>query len=216
MGFMKNLIIQMRKKTHVEEIDYTFVIDCMKEYRSPRAKITSLLRNEELIRVKKGLYLFGYDYRKTLYSPEIMANKIYGPSYVSLEYALAYYGLIPEHVAEVTSVSVKRTRNFDTPIGRFSYQHIPTELYRISFNLVQVRDNATALIASAEKALADLLYLRKIHVETLQELKELLFDDLRLDEALVDQMKIETFRELLKVGGTSTLKLLIDWIGRKK
>lgn len=213
---MTDVMMQIRKKVQGEEIDYTFLMDCLKDYKSPRAKLTTLLKKGDLIRVKKGLYLFGYDYRKGPYSQEIMANKIYGPSYISREYALAYYGLIPEYVVEMTSVSTKRSRNFNTPIGRFSYEHLPAVLYRVGFNLVRVRDNATALLATAEKALADLLYLRKAHPETRKELLELLFDDLRLDEALVSRMRIGIFRDILKAGGGPALKLLIEWIGEEK
>src|SRR6202008_2894394 len=117
-------------KSQSEEIDYTFVMDCLKDYKSPRAKLTGLLQKGDLIRVKKGIYLFGPEYRKGPYSPEVLANKIYGPSYVSREYALAYYGLIPEYVVEVTSISTKRARNFDTPMGRFSYARLPSKLYQ--------------------------------------------------------------------------------------
>jgi hypothetical protein len=207
---------QLRNKSQGEEIDYTFVMDCLKDYKSPRSKLTTLLQKGELIRVKKGLYLFGSDYRKGPYSPEIMANKIYGPSYISREYALAYYGLIPEHVVEVTSVSTKRARNFDTPIGRFSYARLPPKLYQVNFNLVSIRNNETALLATAEKALADLLYFRNDHPETLNELVDLLFDDLRLDDALVSRMRIGMFTEILKAGGAPTLKLIIEWLKGQK
>lgn len=213
---MTNIILQLRSKSQGEEIDYTFVMDCLKDYKSPRAKLTKLLQKGDLIRVKKGLYLFGSDYRKEPYSPEIMANKIYGPSYVSREYALAYYGLIPEYVTEVTSVSTKRARSFDTPIGRFSYARLPLELYKVNFNLVSVRNNATALLATAEKALADLLYFRDDHPETLNELMELLFDDLRLDDELVSRMRIGMFTEILKAGGSPVLKLIIEWLKGQK
>lgn len=209
-------MVHLRSKSQGEEIDYTFVMDCLKNYKSPRAKLTTLLKNKDLIRVKKGLYLFGSDYRKGSYSPEIIANKIYGPSYVSREYALAYYGLIPEHVAEVTSVSTKRDRNFDTPIGRFSYVHLPPKLYQVNFNLVSVRNNETVLMATAEKALADLLYFRDDHPETLNELLDLLFDDLRLDDALIRRMRIGMFAEILKAGGSPALKLLIEWLQGQK
>lgn len=213
---MTNIMVQLRSKSQGEEIDYTFVMDCLKDYKSPRAKLTTLLQKGDLIRVKKGLYLFGPDYRKGPYSPEILANKIYGPSYVSREYALAYYGLIPEYVAEVTSISTKRARNFDTPIGRFSYAHLPPKLYQVNFNLVSVRNNETALLATAEKALADLLYFRDDHPETLNELVDLLFDDLRLDDALVSRMRIGMFTEILKAGGSPTLKLVIEWLKEQK
>lgn len=213
---MTNIMLQLRNKSQGEEIDYTFVMDCLKDYKSPRSKLTTLLKKGDLIRVKKSLYLFGPDYRKGLYSKEIMANKIYGPSYISLEYALAYYGLIPEYVTEVTSVSTKRARNFDTPIGRFSYAHLPPKLYQVGFNLIPIRNNETALIATAEKALADLLYFRNDHPETLNECVDLLFDDLRLDDILVSRMRIGMFTEILKAGGPPALKLIIEWLQGQK
>lgn len=213
---MTNIVMEMRRKSPGEELDYTFIMDCLRYYKSPRAKVTALLLKGDLIRIKKGLYLFGNDYRRAPYSPEIIANKVYGPSYISREYALAYYGLIPEHVAEITSVSTKRNRTFNTPIGRFSYSHLPEKLYKIGFNLVSVRENATALVATAEKALADLLYFRKTHLENLSELSEMLFDDLRLDEDLIKRMKVSRFRDILAAGGSPTLKLLIKWIGEQK
>jgi hypothetical protein len=213
---MTNTMLQLRSKSQGEEIDYTFVMDCLKDYKSPRSKLTTLLKKGDLIRVKKGLYLFGSEYRKGPYSLEIMANKIYGPSYVSREYALAYYGLIPEYVAEVTSISTKRTRNFDTPIGRFSYAYLPLKLYQVNFSLVSVRNNETALLATPEKALADLLYFRDDHPDTLNELVDLLFDDLRLDNALVSRMRIGMFNEILKAGGSPMIKLIIEWLKGKK
>lgn len=213
---MVNIMLQLRSKSQGEEIDYTFVMDCLKDYKSPRAKLTTLLQKGDLIRVKKGLYLFGSEYRRGLYSPEIMANKIYGPSYVSREYALAYYGLIPEYVAEVTSISTKRARNFDTPIGRFSYAYLPPKLYQVNFNLVSVRNNETALLATPEKALTDLLYFRDDRPETLNELVNLLFDDLRLDAALVRRMRIGMLNEILKAGGSPMIKLIIEWLKGQK
>ncbi len=165
-----------------------------------------------MIRVKKGLYVFGPDYHREPYSLEIMANKIYGPSYISREYALAYYGIIPEYVVEVTSVTPKRSRHFDTPIGRFSYLHVPSQFYQVGFNLIKINDKATALMASPEKALADLLYLRNVNIMTTNELLELLFDDLRLEEGTVSQMQIGIFAEVLKIKEVPVLKFLIEWL----
>lgn len=209
---MPNLMMDIRKKTAVEELDYTFLMDCLKSYKSPRAKLTSLLEQGDIVRIKKGLYLFDPEYRLAAYSPEIMANKIYGPSYVSCEYALSFYGLIPEYVAHVTSVSTKRTRHFDTPIGRFSYFHVPLALYKVGFCVIPIREHATALMAAKEKALADLLILRAFHPKTQEELLELLFDDLRLDEDGVRRMKIGIFRDIFKQYSSPVLKLLIEWL----
>jgi hypothetical protein len=213
---MTNVMFQLRDKAKGEEIDYTFVMDCLKDYKSPRAKLTTLLQKKDLIRIKKGLYIFGADYRKGVYSPEIMANKIYGPSYISREYALAYYRFIPEHVTEITSVSIKRARNFDTPIGRFSYSHLPLKLYQVGYTLTLVRNNETTLIATPEKALADLLYFRNDCPETKKELIDLLFDNLRLSESLSSRLHIGIFTDILNAGGSPILRLIIEWLKEQK
>ena len=67
------------------EFDYTTLLDALKTYRYPRNRISSLLKKGEIIRIKKGIYLLGPDQRKTPYVPEILANMICGPSYISLE-----------------------------------------------------------------------------------------------------------------------------------
>src|SRR3990170_1551453 len=120
---MDPALITLRERAPGNELDYGFVMDCLKGYSSPRAKLSRLLKSGALIRVKKGLYVFSQNYRRGSISMEMLANMIYGPSYVSLEWALRYYGMIPERVEEITSVTIKRQAHFDTPIGRFTYEH---------------------------------------------------------------------------------------------
>lgn len=206
----------IRQKTDLEEIDYSYVIDCLKEHSTPRAKVTRMLKARELIRVKKGLYVFGESYRRRMYSLEILANKVYGPSYISLEYALSFYGMIPEYVSEVTSVTSKRKRAYVTPVGRFSYTPLPLALYAIGYTLALISDDREALIASPEKALADLLYVRKIKISTEAELEQLLFEDLRLDSSQILDLDIKMLTEILDVGGNPILFLLITYIRSRK
>lgn len=91
-------IEMVRKLAEREEIDYQFLLSTLSEYARPRDKISEWLKSGDLIRVKKGLYVFGEHIALTPYSHEILANLIYGPSAISLSYALAFYGLIPERV----------------------------------------------------------------------------------------------------------------------
>ena len=116
---MGQALNKIRKLALSNEVDYRFVMDCLKNYASPLGKLSRILHSGDLIRVKKGLYVFGEPYRRGNLSMEMLANMIYGPSYVSLEWALSYYGLIPEKVEEITSVTMKRKKKYDTPIGRF-------------------------------------------------------------------------------------------------
>lgn len=113
----------IRERAPSEELDYGFVMDCLSGYASPRVKLNHLLKIGALIRVKKGIYVLGKAFARTPYCLELLANKIYGPSYVSLEWALQYHQLIPERVDVVTSVSWKRKKRFDTPIALFTYDH---------------------------------------------------------------------------------------------
>lgn len=206
----------IREAVGGESFDYNVLMDCLADYRSPRSKVTHLLRSKDLIRVKKGLYIFGPRFRRSLICLEALANQIYGPSYVSREYALAYYGLIPEHVVEVTSMTTKRKKLYTTPVGRFSYLPLPLPLFSVGYTLMSIANTTSFLIATPEKALADLFYVRKIDVSTAKELEALLFDDLRLDESGIKKMRIGVLTDILKVGGSPVLSHLIDWIRRTK
>ncbi len=85
------------------------------------------------------------------------ANRIYAPSYISLETALKYYGLIPEEVFQLTSISTKKTTKFFTPVGNFSYRHLKPGLF-FGYRIVEFGDR-NLLIAEPEKAILDYLYL---------------------------------------------------------
>ncbi|MEM1244661.1 MAG: hypothetical protein AAGG80_07595, partial [Pseudomonadota bacterium] len=111
----------LRKLAGKEEIDYQFIVSALAGYARPRDKISNWLKSGQLIRVKKGLYIFGKSVALQPYSKEVLANLIYGPSAISLTYALSYYGLIPERVDVITSVTNKRHKSFATCIGEFSY-----------------------------------------------------------------------------------------------
>ena len=109
-----------------------------------------------LKKVIRGYYIFAdlpLD-EKDLFE---IANRIYAPSYVSFEMALAYYGLIPESVYGITSASTHKTMHFKTTVGEFSYRTIRPKLY-FGFEYI-TGNNRHAKIASPEKALLDQIYL---------------------------------------------------------
>ena len=147
----------LREKVIAEEFDYAMLMSCLGEYQNPRDKITRLLRSGSIVRVKKGLYVFGPEYRRGPICKENLANLIYGPSYISLEYALSYYALIPERVEWVTSITSLRNKIFETPLGIFSYKHIHPKKYDAGLKLLQVDKHHSVFFASKEKALADMV-----------------------------------------------------------
>lgn len=193
-----------------QELDYGFVMDCLSIYKNPRVKLNYLLKIKALVRIKKGIYIFGEDFAKQPYSSEVLANMIYGPSYVSLEWACQYYHLIPEKVTVVTSVTTKRSKNFQTPIGLFTYDHVPLKLFSVGVTLKKISDSQQALIATKEKALVDLLILRRGMFSSMKHFEETLYEDLRIED--LSELNLELLQEIYQAKPHSAIKYLIQCI----
>ena len=100
-----------------------------------------------------------------------------------MDYALYHYGIIPERVVEVTSMTTRRGKVYDLPIGRFSYTHSPLDFYPVGIDRVENTDKTGFLMASPEKALCDkLVFTRNLNIASPRALQDLLMDDLRIDE----------------------------------
>jgi len=157
-------------------------MSCLRGYAKPRDRVSGLLAEGSLVRLRKGLYVFGERYRRTPLSRERLANLIYGPSYVSLDYALSHYGLIPERVENATSVTTGENRRFNTPLGDFTYRPLPPCRYAPGIRWAGEGD-AHYLMASPEKALVDKVWAdMRFSPANLKEFDAYLFEDLRLDE----------------------------------
>lgn len=129
-----------------------------------KVQISRWEKTGKLIQLKRGIYLLADTYRKIeIYEPYI-ASILKRPSYLSLEKALEYYGLIPEAVKVYTCVTTKRPAKFSSPAGIFSYRHIKNSLFW-GYKPITLR-RQTAFIASPEKALLDLIYLSGIKIST--------------------------------------------------
>lgn len=203
------------KKAPSEELEYGFVMDCLREYQNPRIKLHRLLKIGALIRVKKGIYVFGKTFRRHPYCSEVLANMIYGPSYVSLEWACQYWRLIPERVSTVTSVTTKRSKQFATPLGTFTYDHLPMAAYSPGFTYLRFSDRQHALVATKEKALIDLLVLRRGSIRSAKHLKETLFEDLRVEENDINSFDLNLIEEINAAYPHSATKHLIQFIKKE-
>lgn len=149
-------------------------------------KARRLEQDGRIIRLKRGLYVRSAEDGAALIPP-LVANHIYGPSYVSMQTALRHYGLIPERVYETQSLTLKHSRTFDTPLGRFSYLSCSADYFSIGIRQEQ-EDGATYLIATPEKALCDLLLKTAgVNVSSVKSLRTFLEADLRFEtDALKD------------------------------
>lgn len=167
-----------------EEFDFVALSSVLAEaYSGVRQKINELLKAETIVRVKKGLYVFGPRVRRRPVCKESLANLIYGPSCISLEYALAYYGLTPERVETVTCVTPKKNKQFDTAIGRFSYKHVDPLAFPHGIDQVWIDNEHPVLMATPEKALCDYIVSYKVpELPSEKAASEFLQSDLRIDQ----------------------------------
>jgi predicted transcriptional regulator of viral defense system len=123
-------------------------------------------KKDYIIKLRNGYYCFS-EYPKAESWLHFAANRIYQPSYVSLQSALSYYGLIPEGVFQVTSITTRNTMQYKTPLAEFTYKSIKPTLY-FGYQIIRLSGNSIR-IAEPEKALLDFLYLHPLNTESALE-----------------------------------------------
>lgn len=187
-------------------IDYLALSASLREYANVRDKASRLVKDGSLIRVKKGLYLDPRALRNAPVSQELLANLIYGPSYVSLHYALSFYALIPERVEVVTSVTTQKNKVFENAIGIFKYTHLPLHAYSEGIEL-NTRSPAHFLIASREKALADVVAQEKRFLDT-RMMRAFLVENLRIDPGDLENLSLRALKSVADRYNNPSVSLL--------
>ena len=177
-------------------------------YSNINQKISLETKKGNLFRVRKGLYSDDFKI-----DAPVLANICCNPSYISFEYALSYYGLIPEFVSMYTSAcfAKKNNRTFRTKEITFDYQSIPNEVFYYGVILKKNESGIAYKIASKEKALCDTLYV-KYPVRSLKDLKTLLFLDLRIDEGEFLKLDFNFIKEIAPLYHSNTLNTLAKYI----
>ena len=201
-----NLPEKLEKYTG-SHFDYVFLMDALAAYAQPHAKITYMLKSGLIVRVKKGLYVFGPQANKPPYSQAVLANLIYGPSYISFEYALAYHQMIPERVSVVTSITTKRRKQFHTPVGTFVYEHTRGTRYPFGVSQVEMDGKHRVLMASKEKALIDLLNRQRL-IRSIANLKQHLLDNLRITKVTLQSLSVEKLKGWIPFYSNKSVLLL--------
>lgn len=124
--------------------------------------IKRALGKGEILQIRRGLYCLAPRFRKKPVSVYAVAQRVYGPSYVSLETALAFHGWIPEAVHACTCASYGNARDFDTPVGPFVYRRIPQRVFYADVERHVDTDGNVFLMASPAKALTDYVYVHRV------------------------------------------------------
>ncbi len=185
------------------------LLEQYRNYVNPKAKIRRLVDKGELYPITRGLYETDGN------APgHCLAGAILGPSYLSFDYALSFYGLIPEAVYTFTSATFdkKKTKDYENHFGRFSYRDVPQDAYPFGI-IVRDENGYIYQMASPEKALCDKLCTMP-PVTSQREIARMLFDDLRLDSAEFEKLNAA---DILQIGDkyhSNNLKYLMKYLGR--
>ena len=185
------------------------MLEELKDYASPKTKLSRMVQKEECFKIVKGLYETNRNV-----SAHLLAGSIYGPSYISFAYALSYYGLIPEQVYTVTCACFdkKKKKKYETIFGTFTYRDVPNEAFPLEIELKN-EGEYWYRIATPEKALCDQLYTMS-PVRNNQELYALLTENLRIEEEELRKLNRATIEVLSEKYHSSNVKKLCSLLGR--
>ena len=209
---MKNIL----KSVETPYIDAQTLLKLLADYKKPREAILRMVKNEELIRLKNGFYLINekITHGSSRVIPfEQVANLLYGPSYVSMEWALSFYGMIPERVHTVTSMTLGRNKEYHTSVGDFSYYTLSSESYSIGITQKNSRDFIGGfLLASPEKALADMVFKTCKNLDK-DQLKDELLESKRMDRECFHELNKDLLENIAKSYHAKHVYYLVDLIG---
>lgn len=181
-------------------VQHKALAGCYNDLSAPEKKIRLLEKDGQIIRLKRGLYVVASDVSGKPINACLCANHIYGPSYVSQHWALRWYGLIPERVHTMTSVTLKRSRMFENSLGRFTYEQVKPDYFPIGIRSIE-EDGVCFLMASREKALCDFI-LQDWHVpsQSVKTLWQYLEEDIRFDVDELPSFDVSIIEACAKAG----------------
>jgi len=175
-----------------------------------RRQVREWVKKGYLIPLRRGLYIFSGQWRKIQPSVLFMANFLVLPSYVSLEYALGFYGIIPEKVTVVSSVTTKKTKIFKNLLGSFEYRSIKENLF-FGFKK-EIDNNQEFFVALPEKALLDYFYLNSHFQGNFSELESLRLQNLEaLNTELLETYGLKYNKRIRKIA-----EVLIEFVKKEK
>ncbi len=204
-------VFDLKNKIDTNYFDYQRIKEELKDHSHVRRYLGNLATKGYLVRLKKGLYTWGPKTGPILYSKEIMANLLYGPSYVSLEYVLSYYRLIPERVEVITSVTTKKKKQFTTPLGEFQFEHLYNNAFPWGVDLKKINQKESFMMASPEKAILDILSLR-INPKDVTNFYELLEENLRIDMDTFNNLNKKKLLSLAQYYNTSVISKFSNFL----
>jgi hypothetical protein len=197
-----------------QPISTSLLLGLLKGYSRPYDKIMEMMNQGIIVQLRKGLYLTTPLVSVKTPEPFLIANHLYGPSYVSLDSALFQWGLIPERVFEISSVTPKISKRFLAQNIVYSFTHLPVAYYPLGIQSLSLTETQTVLIASPEKALLDkVITTSGVNLRSKNQAMAFLVEDLRIEK---DQLRELNLREIVKwlpvCPKRSSIKMLVESI----
>lgn len=179
-----------------EPLTRQILLHVLSRYKRPFDKISELTKQKFLTQVKRGVFVPGPSLKIAGPDPLLVANIIYGPSYVSLESALSYWGMIPEKVFGTVSATTKASKKYNTPTGRFEYIRMPLPYYAFGLQRVSLSTKQHIIMASREKALCDkIIATAGVFLRSKNQALDFLVEDLRISENELGTLNIAFLEE---------------------
>lgn len=167
----------------------------------------------EILNIRRGLYCLAPEFQKKPVSVYSLAQRIYGPSYISMETAMSYHGWIPEAVYACTCASFGNSKEFETPLGVFSYKRVPQQMFFLGIERCNETNGNVFFMASPAKALVDYLYIHQLNWTRIDEP----IGSLRIDEDELVCVTTEGLEALLGNYSNGRVKrFLTGWLGEVK
>jgi len=167
----------------------------------------------EILNIRRGLYCLAPEFQKKPISVYGLAERIFGPSYISMETALSHHGWIPEAVYACTCASFGNSKEFETPLGIFSYRRVPQHTFFLGVERCNDENGQVFFMASPAKALADYLYVHQLNWTKIDEP----IGSLRIDEDELAGVTGEDLEALLGNYSNGRVKrFLTGWLGEVK
>ena len=197
-----------------QPISSQVLLGLIRGYRRPYDKIMEMVNQGILVQLRRGLYMMSPLVSSITPEPFLIANHLYGPSYISLESALFHRGLIPERVFEISSVTPKISKKFMVQNTVYSFTHLPIAYYPLGIQSLSLTETQTGLIAGPEKALCDkVITTAGINLRSKQQTMAFLVEDLRIEEYQLRELNtIEMISWLPVCPKRKSIQLLIETV----
>ncbi len=160
-----------------------------------RELIRRALKANEIIRLKPGVYCLADKFRQSNPHPFIAAGMLLSPSYISLESALWYHGLIPEALFQVSSMTNLRSREYNNQLGVFTYYQISCKDFKAGVKAVKIKNHGWTFIAEPLRAIADMIYINK-KISWKTDGLNYLIESLRIDIELLKNISMKSYNDI--------------------